>query len=58
MIRFLILSLVPLIGTAIGSTLGIFNNFNNKFEDQEEVLVAVATGILASISLNLFVEAF
>lgn len=58
MIRFLILSLVPLIGTAIWSTLGIFNNFNNKFEDQEEVLVAVATGILASISLNLFVEAF
>lgn len=58
MIRFLFLSLVPLIGTSIGSTLGIFNNFNNKFEDQEEVLVAVATGILASISLNLFMEAF
>lgn len=58
MIRFLILSLVPLIGTTIGSTLGIFNNFNNKFEDQEEILVAVATGILASISLNLFIEAF
>lgn len=52
-----ILSFVPLIGTSIGAFLGIHNTLSNKFEEQEDVLVAVATGILGSICFNLLLEA-
>lgn len=52
-----ILSFIPLVGTSIGAFLGINNNFNNKFKDPEADLVAVATGILGSISFSLFFEA-
>ncbi len=55
MIRY-VLSFVPLIGTSFGALLGIFNNFNNRFKKQENELVAVATGILGSICINLFFE--
>ena len=58
MVEFIILSFIPLAGTALGAFLGIFNNFNNKFEKQEEILVAVATGILEAICFSLFVESF
>lgn len=56
MVRY-ILSFVPLIGTSLGALLGIYNNLNNRFREQEDELVAVATGILGSICLNLFFEA-
>lgn len=56
MIRYA-LSFVPLFGTSLGALLGIYNNLNNKFKEQEDELVAVATGILGSICLNLFFEA-
>lgn len=56
MIAYL-LSFVPLVGTSLGALLGIFNNLNNRFRKQEDDLVAVATGILGSITLNLFFEA-
>ena len=29
MVEFIILSFIPLAGTALGAFLGIFNNFNN-----------------------------
>lgn len=51
------LSLIPLAGTSIGSFLGVLNCFNNKFKKGEDFLVAVATGILGSISLSLLFEA-
>lgn len=53
----ILLSLVPLAGTALGSVLGVLNCFNNKFKKGEDFLVAVATGILGSISLSLLFEA-
>lgn len=56
MIRY-ILSFVPLVGTSFGALLGIYNNLNNRFKEQEDDLVAVATGILGSICINLFFEA-
>ncbi len=51
-----ILTFIPLLGTSIGSFLGTIDNFNKKYERQEETLVAVATGILCSITFNLFSE--
>lgn len=54
MIGFVILSLIPLVGTSLGAILGIFNN---KFDKQEEILVAVATGILGAICFSLLIEA-
>lgn len=56
MMKFIFLSFIPLVGTALGAILGIFNNFNDKFEKQEEILVAVATGILEAICFNLLIE--
>lgn len=53
MIKLFILSFVPLVGTTLGSILGIFNN---KFEKQDEYLVAVATGILEAICFSLLLE--
>lgn len=53
MIKLFILSFIPLIGTTLGAILGIFNN---KFEKQEEILVAVATGILEAICFSLLIE--
>lgn len=53
MIKLFILSFVPLIGTTLGAVLGIFNN---KFEKQDEFLVAVATGILEAICFSLLIE--
>lgn len=53
----ILLSLIPLAGTTIGSVLGVLNCFNNKFKKSEDFLVAVATGILGSISLSLLLEA-
>lgn len=53
----ILLSLIPLAGTTIGSYLGVLNCFNNKFKKGEDFLVAVATGILGSISLSLLLEA-
>lgn len=52
-----VLSFIPLVGTFFGALLGIYNNFNNKFKEPEDVLVAVATGVLGSISFNLLFEA-
>ncbi len=53
MIKLFILSFVPLVGTTLGAILGIFND---KFEKQDEVLVAVATGILEAICFSLLLE--
>lgn len=53
----ILLSLIPLAGTTIGSVLGVLNCFNNKLKKSEDFLVAVATGILGSISLSLLLEA-
>lgn len=53
MIKLFILSFVPLVGTTLGAILGIFNN---KFEKQDEVLVAIATGILEAICFSLLLE--
>ena len=51
-----ILSFIPLVGTSIGSALGIWNNFKGKFKKEEDFLVAVATGILGCITFDLFFE--
>ncbi len=51
----ILLSFVPLIGTSFGSLLGVVSK-NKKLKKPEDVLVAVATGILMAISLNLFFE--
>ena len=53
MMKLFILSLIPLAGTTLGAFLGILNS---KFDKQEGILVAVATGILEAICLNLLVE--
>lgn len=55
MIKSFILSLIPLAGTTLGAFLGILNN---KFDKQEGILVAVATGILEAICLSLLTESF
>ena len=56
MLKF-ILSLVPVFGTSLGSYLGVAKH-NKKLDDQEDILVAVATGILGAICINLLLEAF
>lgn len=56
MIR-LFLSLVPLVGTSLGSYLGVTKH-NSKIDQQEDLLVAIATGILGAICINLCFEAF
>lgn len=56
MLRY-ILALVPLVGTTVGAVLGTLDHLSSNFEKQEDTLVAVATGILCSIALNLFFEA-
>jgi len=53
MIIRLILSFVPLVGTSLGSLLGIVSK---KLKKPEEILVAIATGILGAISFSLFFE--
>lgn len=52
-----ILSFIPLVGTSVGAILGINNKLYNRLKDPETTLVAVATGILGSISFTLFAEA-
>lgn len=56
MLRY-ILALVPLVGTTVGAVLGTVDHLSSNFEKQEDRLVAVATGILCSIAVNLFFEA-
>lgn len=56
MIR-LFLSLVPLVGTSLGSYLGVTKH-NSKIDQQEDLLVAIATGILGAICINLCFEMF
>lgn len=51
-----ILTFIPLLGTSLGALLGI-SSFKDRFEKQEDTLVAVATGILCSIAFNLLTEA-
>lgn len=51
------LTLIPLIGTSIGAFFGTLEHLSSKFEKREDMLVAVATGILGSISFSLFLEA-
>ena len=53
----LILSLIPLVGTSLGSYLGVTKH-SKKIDDQEDLLVAVATGILGAICISLCFEAF
>lgn len=55
MISKLFLSFVPLVGTSLGSLLGAVSK-SKKLKEPEELLVAVATGILGAISFNLFFE--
>lgn len=55
MIELFILSFIPLVGTTLGAIIGILNS---KFEAQEEILVAVATGILEAICFSLLLESF
>ena len=53
----LILSFIPLVGTSLGSYLGVTKH-NSKIEHQEDILLAIATGILGAICINLCFEAF
>lgn len=57
MIKIILLSLLPLTGTSIGAYLGIAK-CNKQIDNQEDSLVAVATGILGAICVNLFFETF
>ncbi len=50
-----ILTLIPLMGTSTGAFFGV-SRLKKKFERQEDILVAVATGILCSIAFSLFTE--
>lgn len=52
----IILSFIPLIGTSLGAFSAASKQFK-RFQEEEETLVAVATGILAAITLKLFTEA-
>lgn len=56
MIKFF-LSFVPLLGTSIGSVLGISNILNQKLKIEGNLLISVTTGILASINVSLLLEA-
>lgn len=58
MMMKIIFSFVPLVGTSIGSIFGVFDALYKKLHKEEDFLVAVATGILLSITLNLFLESF
>ena len=49
--------ILPLVGTSLGAFLGTQQR-NNKTEVQEDAMVAIATGILGTISINLTFEAF
>lgn len=57
MLRY-ILAFIPLVGTTAGAVLGTVDHLSSNFEKQENKLVAVATGILCSITLNLLFEAY
>ena len=57
MLRY-ILAFIPLVGTTVGAVLGTVDHLSSNFEKQEDTLVAAATGILCSIALNLFFEAY
>lgn len=57
MLRY-ILAFIPLVGTTVGAVLGTVDHLSSNFEKQEDTLVAVATGILCSIALNLVFEAY
>ena len=46
------LALVPLVGTMIGAFLGT----KGSFEEQEDRLIAIATGILCSVCIDLVLE--
>lgn len=53
----IILLLTPLIGTSIGAYLGILkHNTKGNIDVQEDSLVAIATGILGTISISLCAE--
>lgn len=54
----ILFSFVPLLGTSIGSVLGIFESLYKKLYKEEDFLVAVATGILLSITVSLCSESF
>ena len=54
MIKY-ILSFIPLVGTSVGAPLCTLR-VNKKIREEEDVLVAVATGILSCITLQLFAE--
>lgn len=57
MTKIILLSLLPLAGTSIGAYLGILKH-SKQIDNQEDSLVAIATGILGAICINLFFEAF
>lgn len=57
MTKILVLSLLPLAGTSLGAYLGVLKS-KNKIDNQEGTLVAIATGILGAICINLCFEAF
>lgn len=50
-----VLTLIPLAGTTLGAILGITGN-KERLKKGEEVLVAVATGVLCSVAFNLLIE--
>ena len=57
MANIVLLSLLPLAGTTLGAYLGVLKS-KTQVDNQEETLVAIATGILGAICINLCVEAF
>lgn len=57
MARIFLLSLLPLAGTSLGAYLGVLKH-TSKIDNQEESLVAIATGILGAICINLCFETF
>lgn len=57
MTKVILLSLLPLAGTSIGAYLGILKH-NKQIDNQEDSLVAIATGILGAICISLFFETF
>lgn len=57
MAKILLLSLLPLAGTSLGAYFGVLKH-TTKIDNQEDTLVAVATGILGAICINLCFETF
>ncbi len=55
MAKIILLSLLPLAGTSLGAYLGVLKN-TTKIDNQEDTLVAIATGILGAICINLCFE--